>query len=121
MKKVLCILTILLGNVVVHAGGNELCEPTIVYKERIVYVDKIVEVPEEIIFVKNAKKNRLSLLLLNGPSDNVSLTTTPTSATIRHGAKNAVGAQFMRDLGRFNVLIQGDSNSNVGIGLGVNF
>lgn len=121
MKKLLCIL-ILLINVVVHAGADESCSPSVIYKDRIVEKEKPVYFHSETVKkVDITRKNRLSLLLLNGPSNDVSVNTNTTGTTIRHKDKNAAGLQYMRDLGRFNLLIQGDSNKSVGLGLGVNW
>ena len=104
------------------AGGPEVCEPQIKIVEKIVYVEKIQEIPIEIEIPRDiTRKNRLSLLVLNGPSNSVSVDATPTSTTIKHEDKNALGGQYMRDLGRFNVLIQGDTNRNVGLGVGINW
>lgn len=120
MKKILCILTLLLGNVVVHAGGPDYCEPVVIIQEKIVYVDRVQEVPIE-ISVPDKKKNRLSVLVLNGPDNNVSLTSTPTSATINHDDENAIGLLYQRDLGPLTLGVFGTSKDDVGVSLGINW
>ena len=123
LKSLLIIILIGLNSSLVYAGGGiPECEPQIKIVEKIVYVEKIQEIPIEIEIPRDiTRKNRLSLLVLNGPSNSVSVDVTPTSTTIKHEDKNALGGQFMRDLGRFNVLIQGDTNRNVGLGVGINW
>lgn len=123
MKKALLILTLLLlGNVVVHAGGVETCEPTIIYR------DKIVEVEKEVYFhsetekrVNVTRKNRLSLLLGNGPSNDVSVSRTPVSASITHEDDNFAGLLYQRDFNRFTLGGFGDTNKSVGVSIGVNW
>lgn len=123
LKSLLIIILIGLNSSLVYAGGGiPECEPQIKVVEKIVYVEKISEIPIEIEIPRDVtRKNRLSLLVLNGPSNSVSVDTTPTSTTIKHEDKNALGGQYSRDLGRFNILIQGDTNRNVGLGVGINW
>ena len=102
------------------AGGDGCPEPTVVYKERIVYVDRIQEVPIE-IQKDVTKKNRLSLMLADGPSDKVSLTTTSTSATIKHESDTLLGVQYQRDFNRLTLGVFGLSNDTVGVSVGVSY
>lgn len=114
------LLITFLGLNATHAGGDELCEPVVVYKEKIVYVDKVVEVPKEIIF-KPANKNRLSLLVLNGPDNNVSTSTTPGNVTVKHKPEMAAGASFTRDVGRLTLGVFGTTQQSGGLSIGVNW
>ena len=105
-----------------YAGGVETCEPTIIYKDRIVEVEKEVYFLNQVKVEKNVtKKNRLSLLLSNGPSNDVSTTTGPLSTTLAHEDDNAAGILYQRDLKRFVLGGYMDTNENVGISLGVNW
>jgi len=119
------LITFLLLNVTnAFAGANEdSCEP------RIIYVDRIVEVEKEVYFfhektvkVDVTKKNRVSVLAGYGPTDNIGYTIlSPTVVEVQDENRASLGVQYMRDLGRFNVLIQTNTNKSSAIGLGINF
>lgn len=123
MKNVLCILTILLTSFVANAGGQDLCEPQLVYKEKVVYVKEYVDYPIEIEVQRNVtKKNRLSVLVGNGPSNALKYTVVDTdTAIVTHEDANIGGLLYQRDISNLTLGVMGLSNKSVGVTLGVNW
>lgn len=123
LKRLLIIILIGLNSSLVYAGGGiPECEPQIKIVEKIVYVEKIQEIPIEIEIPRDiTRKNRLSLLVLNGPSNSVSVDVTPTSTTIKHEDKNALGVMYQRDFKRLSLGTFTDTNKNIGVSLGINW
>lgn len=98
-----------------YADGNtedNKCEAQIVTK--IIYKDRVVDRPVE---KEVTRKNRLFLLLGNGPSDSLTLGGT----TAISGDENFVGLGYMRDIGRLNLGVQVDSSESVSGTIGINW
>jgi hypothetical protein len=117
------ILGILLFTVNVYAGGDG-CEPTTIVKivEKIVYVERLQEIPIE-IQVQDKRKNMINVLVANGPSNKLNYNVvSPTSVQTTHEAENLIGLQYLRQtdsgltLGAFGL-----SNSALGVSLGWGF
>jgi hypothetical protein len=113
-------LLLLLFTNQIYAGGQDLCEPQIIYKERIVYVKQYVDYPIEI--TKDVtKKNRLSLLVGNGPSNNVNTAVVPSLVTVQHTDENLIGLSYTRDIDNLVLGVFGLSNQTIGLSLGISY
>jgi len=115
-------LLLVLLTVRAYAGGQDLCEPQIVYKERIVYVKQYVDYPIEVSVPRDVtKKNRLSLLVGNGPSNNVNTSVFPSLVTVQHTDENLIGLSYTRDIDNLVLGVFGLSNQTIGVSLGVSY
>ena len=113
------IMAILMLSSMALADGNpedNRCKAQVVTK--IVYRDRIVE--KEVVKYKT-RKNRLFLLVGNGPSDSLSTSNTVNGVQVESGDENFVGLGYLRDLGRFNLGLQYQSNENVAVSFGLNW
>lgn len=118
----LIVLVIATNCVIRHAnaGGPEYCEPVI--KKEIQYVQQEpIYVPIEIEVRKDVtRKNRLSLLIGQGPSENVNVRIiSPLTTQIVRPDKDLFGVLYSRDYKRlvFTGMILNNDSALVGIGI----
>lgn len=126
-----------------NSAPVQICKPTVIvkscgsccnHKPKIVYrtvekpveviklVDRPVVVRQEIVVEKQiTKPNRVLLLAGVGPKGNLVEEYSTTHHIVSTENGPVMGLQYVRDIGRLSVTIQGQSNRTGLVGLGLNF
>lgn len=125
MSKALLIfslITFLSLNVTYAGGGIPECEPTV--KREIQYLpSEITYIPIEIpVKFEVTRKNRLSLLIGSGPSENLNINiVNPITTQLTRPNKQLWGAQYQRDYKRLTFGVMYINNDSVLGSVGINW